>query len=89
MARTTKAQLEYQLECANRLSGAPEGSYPTPGRLEFNHDACGWGVGLVVNDGGGIAELSPYGLTSSQMLAWLQGFKAALDLPRQREHWSL
>jgi hypothetical protein len=89
MARATKTQLEYQLDLANKLSGAPAGDYPTPGRLEFNHDASGWSVGLVVNDGGGIADLSPYGLTASQMLAWLQGFNASLDLPRKREHWAL
>lgn len=89
MARVTKAQLNYQLDLANKLSNAPIGEYPTPGRLEFSHDGCGWSVGLVVNSSGGIADVSPYGLTSAQMLAWLQGFNAAMDYRRKLEHWGL
>jgi hypothetical protein len=89
MTRATKAQLEYQLDLANKLSKAPAGDYPTPGRFEFHHDDCGWSVGLVVNNAGGIADMSPSGLTAAQMLAWLQGFNAALELPRKREHWAL
>jgi TRAP-type mannitol/chloroaromatic compound transport system substrate-binding protein len=89
MDRATKARLEYQLDLANKLSGAPIGDYPTPGRLDFNHDGSGWSVGLVVNHGGGIADMSPYGLTASQMLAWLRGFNTALDLPRKRQHWGI
>jgi len=86
MARATRKLIESKLALAIRLSQSPDGPYPTPGALDLDQDATGYAVGLIVNDGGGVADLS-YRRSAAEMVAWLDGFNTALDLARKREHY--
>jgi len=87
MARITKARLDFQLKNAIALGGFAKGPYPTPGQLVVNHSASGYSVDLVVNDGGGQADLSPCCLTAKELDLWLSGFSAGLDADRKKAHW--
>ena len=87
MARITKARLDFQLRAAIALGHYAEGHYPTPGQLVVNHSASGYSVDLVVNDGGGQADLSPCGLTARELDIWFSGFNAGLDSKRRKAHW--
>jgi hypothetical protein len=87
MARITKAHLDSQLRTAAALGGYAEGPYPTPGQLVINHSGYGYSVDLVVNDGGGQADLSPCGLTAKELDIWFSGFNAGLDSKRRKAHW--
>ena len=87
MARITKARLDFQLRAAIALGHYAEGPYPTPGQLVINHSGYGYSVDLVVNDGGGQADLSPCGLTAKELDIWFSGFNAGLDSKRRKAHW--
>ena len=87
MARITKARLDFQLRTAAALGDYAEGPYPTPGQLVINHSGYGYSVDLVVNDGGGQADISPCGLTAKEVDLWLTGFKAGLDSNRRKSHF--
>lgn len=86
MTRATRKLIESKLSLAIRLSQLPDGPYPTPGTLDLNHDGSGYSVGLIVNDGGGVADLS-YRRSAAEMVAWLDGFSTAFDLARKRAHY--
>jgi len=87
MARITRARLEWQLKVAASLGNYTDGPYPTPGQLVINHSGLGYSVDLVVNDGGGQADLSPGCLTAKELDLWLSGFCAGLDSERKKAHW--
>jgi hypothetical protein len=87
VARITKARLDFQLRAAIALGHYAEGPYPTPGQLVINHSGYGYSVDLVVNDGGGQADLSPCGLTAKELDIWFSGFNAGLDSNRRKAHW--
>ena len=88
MQRITRERLNYQLQLATKLGGFAEGPYPTPGQLVINHSESGYSVDLVVNDGGGQADLSPSGLTTRELYLWLTGFNAGFDAQRKVEYWA-
>lgn len=89
MARTTRAQLGHKLQTASRMGGYPEGPYPKPGQLTFEHNGYGYTVCLVVNEAGAQADLSPSGLTAAECALWLDGFIAGFDAPARRAHWGV
>ena len=88
MARASRKLIESKLALAIRLSQSPDGPYPTPGALSLDHTDSGYAVGLIVNDGGGVADLS-YRRSPAELVAWLDGFNAAFDLARKREHYGV
>jgi hypothetical protein len=87
VVRITKARLDFQLRTAAALGDYAEGPYPTPGQLVINHSGYGYSVDLVVNDGGGQADISPTGLTAKELDLWFSGFNAGLDSKRRKAHW--
>jgi hypothetical protein len=53
------------------------------GNLELDHNGCGFELGIIVNSGGGIHNLSQR-LSTKEMDAYLRGFQAALKLDETR-----
>ena len=81
--RITSSFVENKIDILNRLLGFEEAEYSTVGSVRLYHDMCGSKLHLIVNEYGGVTEITQSG-TIRETLAAVQGMIAATRMAQGR-----